>query len=500
MPISTINGSAVTAALIALLMTGKLTLSAFVYAAVALITISPGPLGETSRTVGDLIYDTLVRVGDLSEKIGVTDVVAGQLARLEYGAKMEKIRRVETEVQQVLQQAEETLSGADNQMTEIQSFQSDVKGVLQEADAAISQAIQIQEDKIRLADEDRDDANLQKKAMKAEAKMEQLAQEAKELARAAREAAKNYPVDLKVPYDAAARLAYGKTNKRMKYENFKSKFEANAVADVIGKNEAKRAEADRASEEAKSEKERAAAVAAATAAAAAEEQRLADEEEEAGGFSDADWDASVDMAKSNADGIIVGMDDAETDISGKADWDAAGKFAQTLSGGQKEDDESPVFGDEEPTDIGIDDEGDDIDIEALARAAREAVEKFEELAEDTGSDAEDEESDDDDDFVSMFGDDDEISMDDIAAAARKAASLFNDDDDGDGEISMDDVARKAGALFGDEDSDMGMFFADSDSDEEAEKSESSVPLTDWSKLKVVELKGRTEKAGITHLW
>jgi len=42
-------------------------------------------------------------------------------------------------------------------------------------------------------------------------------------------------VDISVPYDAAARLAYAKTDKSMHWGTFKARFEAQAVADVIAK-------------------------------------------------------------------------------------------------------------------------------------------------------------------------------------------------------------------------------------------------------------------------
>jgi hypothetical protein len=41
--------------------------------------------------------------------------------------------------------------------------------------------------------------------------------------------------DLSIPYDAAARLAYFKSDKSMAYDVFKTKYEADAVADVKAK-------------------------------------------------------------------------------------------------------------------------------------------------------------------------------------------------------------------------------------------------------------------------
>jgi hypothetical protein len=43
------------------------------------------------------------------------------------------------------------------------------------------------------------------------------------------------PVDLTVPYDAAARLAYAASDKRLSFDAFKAKYEADAVAMVISK-------------------------------------------------------------------------------------------------------------------------------------------------------------------------------------------------------------------------------------------------------------------------
>ena len=42
-------------------------------------------------------------------------------------------------------------------------------------------------------------------------------------------------VDISVPYDAAAKLAYEASDKSMAYDDFKVKYEADAVADVISK-------------------------------------------------------------------------------------------------------------------------------------------------------------------------------------------------------------------------------------------------------------------------
>ncbi len=43
------------------------------------------------------------------------------------------------------------------------------------------------------------------------------------------------PIDISIPYDAAAKLAYEASEKSIAYADFKTKFEADAVADVIAK-------------------------------------------------------------------------------------------------------------------------------------------------------------------------------------------------------------------------------------------------------------------------
>ena len=43
------------------------------------------------------------------------------------------------------------------------------------------------------------------------------------------------PIDVSIPYDAPAKLAYEASDKSMAYGDFKAKYEADAVADVISK-------------------------------------------------------------------------------------------------------------------------------------------------------------------------------------------------------------------------------------------------------------------------
>ncbi|KAL3909469.1 MAG: hypothetical protein SGILL_008077 [Bacillariaceae sp.] len=86
-----------------------------------------------------------------------------------------------------------------------------------------------------------------------------------------------------------------------------------------------------------------------------------------------DFLTAIEMAQDGFEGKIVGVDEAIADTTGKEKWDAAGSLARELR--QDEDDEE-----EDETDDDYlfmdDDEFEELDMEALGKAAREAVEMF----------------------------------------------------------------------------------------------------------------------------
>ncbi|CAB9522160.1 dnaJ domain-containing protein [Seminavis robusta] len=533
-PQSTIQSTALASALFAYMMSRDITTAAVTLVVSGLFAITPGPIGDVFRTIGELVGDVLYRSWNLSNKLGVTDAVSEKLALMEYGAKIEKLQRVESEVTEALQQAEASLEG----MTadEAAGFQNEVQNALKEADEAIAVAKRIQEDKMRLADEEKEELQLDDKADQADAKLASVAEEALRLAAEASRTAAKYS-DTTIFYDAAARLAYENSRKTTSFEAFKQKYEADAVADVKAKAfvkkkeeedrkaleariaeeqrlaEAKRlaeeeaariAEEERRAEEARIAEEKrlveeariadeqrlaeAKRLAEEEAARIAEEARLAEEEarlaeeeraaeakrlaeearlaDEAGfeepdfedeGFSDEDWEASVEMAKKNADGIIVDSD-VDLDDSVKADWDAAGKFAQSLGGGGPAE-EPPMFEDDEV----------DFDMEELARAARAAVEKFEEEAPESNN-VSVEDADDEDDFLTMFDDDESGGIDGLRDTF---AEVFGNDDGG-------------GTLFDD----------GAEIEDTVGQPVPSQPQFDWASLKVAELRTELKSRGL----
>jgi len=88
-------------------------------------------------------------------------------------------------------------------------------------------------------------------------------------------------------------------------------------------------------------------------------------------FDDDQFMDAIELAQEGMEGKIVGVDDIISDSSTKADWDAAGVLAKEL--GQDMDGTSETDSTDEEEDY----EFEDVDLEALGRAAREAVEAFE---------------------------------------------------------------------------------------------------------------------------
>ena len=64
---------------------------------------------------------------------------------------------------------------------------------------------------------------------------EELAPEETEGESAPEETEEESAPDLSIPYDAAAQLAYEKSDKKMTYDKFRAKYEADAIADVKAK-------------------------------------------------------------------------------------------------------------------------------------------------------------------------------------------------------------------------------------------------------------------------
>jgi hypothetical protein len=168
-------------------------------------------------------------------------------------------------------------------------------------------------------------------------------------------------------------------------------------------------------------------------AEAEEKARIEELEEDDVMFDDDEFMAAVEMAQEGIEGKIVGVKDIITpDNSAKAEWDAAGELASELRQDLDIDSDTDTDLDDEEEDEDMYELG-DIDLESLAQAAREAVESYENNSKEVEDAALEQkqqwtdsmvDEDDDEDF----GDDlfSATNLDDLARAARDAVEAFDD--------------------------------------------------------------------------
>ena len=168
----------------------------------------------------------------------------------------------------------------------------------------------------------------------------------------------------------------------------------------------------------------------------AEEKGRIEELEDDVMFDDDEFMAAVEMAQEGIEGKIVGVNDIITpDNSAKAEWDAAGELASELRQDLDIDSDTDTDLDDEDGDEDIYELG-DIDLESLAQAAREAVESYENSAKEVEdaaleqkqqwTDSMVDEDDDDDDFEESDDLFSATNLDDLARAAREAVEAFDD--------------------------------------------------------------------------
>ena len=186
-----------------------------------------------------------------------------------------------------------------------------------------------------------------------------------------------------------------------------------------------------------------------------EEDEDLEEEDEADDmlFDDDQFMAAVELAQEGIEGKIVGVDDIIADESVKAEWDAAGELANELRQDIDPTSEAAELEEEEEDDFDL--EFDDIDVEALGRAAREAVESFETQQREAEEDRSDEKQQwtesmvEEDDEFDFDGDEDLFSAESLdAARAAVEASLDTGADEGTAEklVSKDWSSFKVAEL------------------------------------------------------
>jgi len=194
-------------------------------------------------------------------------------------------------------------------------------------------------------------------------------------------------------------------------------------------------------------------------------------------FDDDEFMAAVELAQEGIEGKIVGVDEIITDNSAKAEWDAAGVLANELRQDiETTDSETNVEDDDDDDDDDFD--FGDIDMEALGRMARQAVETFESdenIAYEAILDQKRE-------WANSMSEEDEDDEDDVD---------FEDEDDMFSAADLGELAAAARAAV--EASDNNNFPLD---DYVSEDVVAEQVVVDWSKLKVIELKSELKKRGL----
>ena len=425
-----IKGAALAGTVLGLLVSKGVLASGAVGLSAAYVAISKSVAGDVLRTVGGITWDVTETATKLADKFSTNGVVDKTILK----SKREKSLADESDVVEaaekayidseddlarVLKEAEEVIGEADaaiaiaeaevlkekqSSTTAVEEEEEGGKNVAEDAE----ELTRIEEEE-RIAEEARVVAEVEEMTRIEEE--ERIAEEARQLAEA----------------EELATIE----------EQERTAEEARVVAEA--EEMARIEEEERIAEEARvvAEVEEMAAIAEDVRQKAdAEEKGRIEELEDDVMFDDDEFMAAVEMAQEGIEGKIVGVNDIITpDNSAKAEWDAAGELASELRQDLDIDSDTDTDLDDEDGDEDIYELG-DIDLESLAQAAREAVESYENSAKEVEdaaleqkqqwTDSMVDEDDDDDDFEESDDLFSATNLDDLARAAREAVEAFDD--------------------------------------------------------------------------
>jgi len=366
-PAERIKGAAIAATAIALLATKGVVASGAIGLSAAYISMSKSVAGDFLRSVGGMTWDATTSASKLTDKlsimptfgevdrkvvnkyrrrptVGGSDVDEGELAFIEAGDD-DDLARVLKEAESVIGEADASIAKAeaDKQKEKVkQSIEEELKKIAEDAESKEQERL-VGEAKLEAQEE----AKLAEEARIAEsAKLK--AEEEEEEAKVAEEARVAESARLQAEEAIVAEEARVAESARLKAEEAR-------VAEEVRIAESARLKAEE-EEEAK-----------------VEDEELDEDSDIL--FDDDQFLAAVELAQEGIEGKIVGVDDIITDNSAKAEWDAAGVLANELRQDVDASSETGVDDEEDDYDFG------DIDLEALGRAAREAVQAFETIAE-----------------------------------------------------------------------------------------------------------------------
>jgi len=515
-PAERIKGAAIAATALTLLASKGVIASSAVGLSAAYISISRSVAGDFLRTVGGITWDVTETASKLADQIGIipafgevnktvvnkykrrkpvlvaSDVDEGELAFIE-AEDDDDLARVLEEAESVIGEADAAIAKAETDQKEKvkQSIEEELKKITEKAAIKEQERIAVElkliakkEEKARVVEEDRIAGEAKLKAEEEEnariieekiiVEETKLKAEEEEKTRIAEEDRIIEEAKLKAEEEEKTRIA----EEDIIIEEAKLKAEEEEKTRI--------AEEDRIIEEAKlkvEEEEK---------ARISEEERIVEEiklkaekeekEKEADDdilFDDDQFMAAVELAQEGIEGKIVGVDDIITDNSAKAEWDAAGVLANELRQDSDTRSEADVDDEEDDFDFG------DIDLEALGRAAREAVEAFESevgKADEAVLDKKKQWVD------SMIEDDDEDEDFD-----------FEDDKDLFSADNFDELARTARAAVEATARDAVVASNNRAIDIDSPPSEAiagELVSKDWSSLKVVELREELKKRGL----
>ena len=397
-----IKGAALAGTVLGLLVSKGVLASGAVGLSAAYVAISKSVAGDVLRTVGGITWDVTETATKLADKFSTNGVVDKTILK----SKREKSLADESDV---VEAAEKAYIDSEDDLARVLKEAEEVIG---EADAAIAIA----------------EAEVLKEKQSSTTAVEEeeegggnVAEDAEELTRIEEE----------------ERIAEEARVVAEVEEMTRIEEEARVVAEA--EEMARIEEEERIAEEARvvAEVEEMAAIAEDVRQKAdAEEKGRIEELEDDVMFDDDEFMAAVEMAQEGIEGKIVGVNDIITpDNSAKAEWDAAGELASELRQDLDIDSDTDTDLDDEDGDEDIYELG-DIDLESLAQAAREAVESYENSAKEVKdaaleqkqqwTDSMVDEDDDDDDFEESDDLFSATNLDDLARAAREAVEAFDD--------------------------------------------------------------------------
>eukprot|EP00533_Pseudo-nitzschia_delicatissima_P011524 CAMPEP_0197283624 /NCGR_PEP_ID=MMETSP1432-20130617/25026_1 /TAXON_ID=44447 /ORGANISM="Pseudo-nitzschia delicatissima, Strain UNC1205" /LENGTH=700 /DNA_ID=CAMNT_0042750617 /DNA_START=107 /DNA_END=2210 /DNA_ORIENTATION=- len=411
-PAERIKGAAIAATALTFLASKGVVASGAIGLGAAYLSISKTIAGDFLRTVGGVTWDATETASKLADQFGVLPTFGDVDKTVLNKYKGSKPPAVKSDVD------EGELAFIEAEDDDLARVLREAESVIGEADAAIAKAEADQKEKVKQSIEEELKQITSTTEVEEETEIAEVAEEEEEEELEAEEEIDEDEVDEEDEEELEAEEEEEEIDEDEVDEEEAEDLEAEEEKEEIDEDEV-----DEEEEELEAEEE-------------------VDDEDDDTLFDDDQFMAAVELAQEGIEGKIVGVDDIITDTSEKAEWDAAGELANELrqdteasSEGDVEDEEDDFF---EDVDLNFE----DIDLEALGKAAREAVESFESEQQEVGEAILDEKQ-------------------------QWADSMVEEDDDEDDELDF----------------------------EEEVASEEPVSR-DWSSLKVVELRQELKERGL----